>query len=63
MVGDQRVALWPDLEQAKQAAGARGKPIVLHVEAARLYHDGFELYLAEDGSWHTELVPIEYFQI
>ena len=44
------------------AVGQRyGKPVVLKVEALRMYQDGFVFFQAENGVWLTEKVPASYF--
>lgn len=47
-------------EQTALAVGQRhGKPIVLKIEALRMYQQGFKFYHAENGVWLVNDVPAE----
>lgn len=38
-----------------------GFPVVLKIEAARMYEDGFTFYCSENGVWLVDNVPSKYF--
>lgn len=37
-----------------------GKPVVLKIDAGRMYENGYKFYLSVNGVWLTEFVPFEY---
>lgn len=48
-------------EQTATAVGQRyGKPVVLKIEALRMYQQGFKFLQAENGVWLTGQVPPEF---
>jgi putative RNA 2'-phosphotransferase len=50
-------------EQTATAVGQRyGKPVVLRVKALLMFKQGFKFYLADNGVWLTESVPVAYLQ-
>lgn len=57
------VHLSKDIETAVKVGKRHGKPVVLKVDAGRMYTDGYEFYLSENGVWLTEDVPVEYISI
>ena len=54
------VHLSADKETAIKVGGRHGKPIVLTVNSAKMYEDGFIFYLSENNVWLTVSVPINY---
>lgn len=51
-------------EQTAVKVGSRhGKPVVLKIDAARMFKDGFKFYLSENGVWLTDFVPLRYIEI
>ncbi len=51
-------------EQTAIAVGQRyGKPVVLKIEALRMYQQGFKFFQAENGVWLTSSVPIEVLNL
>lgn len=41
--------------------GARhGNPVILEIDAGRMYNDGYKFYLSTNGVWLTKFVPFEY---
>ncbi len=52
------------LSQSRWEAGKvgqrHGRPIVLVIDAARMYADGSEFYLSANDVWLTDHVPAEY---
>jgi putative RNA 2'-phosphotransferase len=50
-------------EETATAVGQRyGKPVVLKVKALLMQQQGFTFYLADNGVWLTESVPIRFIQ-
>lgn len=48
-------------EQTAIAVGQRyGKPVVLKLEALRMYQQGFKFFQADNGVWLTESVPTPF---
>lgn len=48
-------------EQTAITVGQRyGKPVVLKIEALRMYQQGFKFFQAENGVWLTEQVSIKF---
>jgi putative RNA 2'-phosphotransferase len=54
------VHLSPNLETAIKVGGRRGDPIVLTIQSGKMYEDGYEFVVSENGVWLTKIVPIEY---
>lgn len=54
------VHLSADPDTAAQVGQRHGKPVVLRVEAGRMYLDGFVFYLSANGVWLTESAPVQY---
>jgi putative RNA 2'-phosphotransferase len=57
------VHLSADIETAKKVGSRRGSPIVLMIDATRMYEDGHEFYLSDNGVWLVDHVPSQYFSI
>jgi putative RNA 2'-phosphotransferase len=49
-----------DPDTAERVGQRHGKPVVLRVEAQRLFEDGFEFFRADNGVWLTDKVPAVY---
>lgn len=58
----RHVHLSADIETALQVGKRHGKPVVLTVDTAKMYKDGFEFYLSANKVWLTDKVPIGYLQ-
>jgi putative RNA 2'-phosphotransferase len=41
----------------------RDKPIILEINSAAMYADGFKFYLSENGVWLTDHVPLKYIKV
>lgn len=54
------VHLSADIETATKVGQRHGKPVVLHVDAAKMQQDGFIFYFSTNGVWLTEHVPVSY---
>jgi putative RNA 2'-phosphotransferase len=58
--GRQHVHLSPDEATAVTVGRRHGKPVVLRVRAGEMYRAGFPFYLAANGVWLTERVPLAF---
>lgn len=56
----QHVHLSLDRETAAKVGSRRGKPVILEIDAQKMYADGYAFFCSENGVWLTEHVPIEY---
>ncbi len=56
----QHVHLSMDRDTAVKVGGRHGSPVVLTVEAGKMFDVGISFYQAENGVWLTDLVPVEY---
>jgi len=56
------VHLSPDVTTAKKVGDRHGRAVVLVVNAAMMYADGFEFYCSDNGVWLVDRVPPEYLQ-
>ncbi|CAG0936927.1 putative RNA 2'-phosphotransferase [Thermoflexales bacterium] len=54
------VHLSPDAATARQVGARHGEPIVLGVNAGKMYAAGWTFYCAANGVWLTDQVPVEY---
>lgn len=59
----QHVHLSPDPETAVAVGRRHGKPVVLTVQAGRMYAAGHLFFLSANGVWLTDRVPTEYLLI
>lgn len=55
------VHLSTDRDTALKVGARHGVPIILTIQAGRMYQDGFEFFLSENGVWLTDVVPAKYF--
>lgn len=56
----QHVHLSSDRATAQQVGQRHGKPSMLLVDAERMFNDGFEFFLSDNGVWLTDHVPVAY---
>lgn len=54
------VHLSPDRETASRVGARRGKPLILTVDAKRMYENGHEFRVSANGVWLTQHVPGDY---
>jgi putative RNA 2'-phosphotransferase len=54
------VHLSKDVETATKVGARRGKPVILKVDAGRMYQDGHSFLLSANGVWLTDVVPPSY---
>lgn len=57
----QYVHLSMDESTAISVGQRHGKPVVLKVRSADMHERGYFFFLAENGVWLTEAVPVQYF--
>lgn len=50
------------VDTARQVGGRHGRPVVLHVDAARMHGDGFAFFVTANGVWLVEHVPASYLR-
>lgn len=52
-----------ETQKTAMSVGQRhGKPIVLLIEAQKMYQQGFRFYQADNGVWLTKYVPVEFIR-
>ena len=56
----QHVHLSATEETALKVGQRHGKPVVLKIDTATMHGDGFKFYLADNGVWLTDEVPVGY---
>jgi putative RNA 2'-phosphotransferase len=54
------VHLSPDHQTAIMVGRRHGKPIVLTIQAGRMYECGFQFFCSTNGVWLTERVPAQH---
>jgi len=54
------VHLSKDMETATKVGTRHGSPIILEVDAEKMYRDGYKFYLSDNDVWLTEKVPPQY---
>lgn len=58
----QHVHLSLDEATAINVGSRRGKPVILTVNAEKMYQDGLNIFLSANGVWLTDFVPTAYIQ-
>ncbi|MCL4205496.1 MAG: RNA 2'-phosphotransferase [Pirellulaceae bacterium] len=56
------VHLSPDIQTATKVGQRRGRPVVLVIEAGRMFREGHTFYRSENGVWLTDAVPPDYLR-
>ncbi|UXM94671.1 RNA 2'-phosphotransferase [Bartonella sp. HY329] len=59
----QKVHLSLDEVTAFKVAQRHGKPVILHIDAAKMHENGIAFWQAENGVWLTDFVPIDYISL
>ena len=54
------VHLSKDIETARKVGSRRGKPVILQVDAGKMYGAGLKFFLSANGVWLTEAVPTAF---
>lgn len=57
------VHLSKDLDTATKVGSRRGKPVILKIDAARMFRDGYPFYLSKNGVWLCDEVPVQYIEM
>lgn len=58
----QYVHLSKDKETAIKVGSRKGKPIILKIDAQKMFESGFKFYLSENNVWLTDEVPAKYIE-
>ena len=56
----QHVHLSATIETAKNVGSRRGKPVILSIDACKMYKDGYPFFLSTNGVWLTDSVEFKY---
>ena len=56
------VHLSNDERTASMIGQRRGKPVILVIEANRMFREGYPFYQSENGVWLTDSVPVTYLR-
>lgn len=56
----QYVHLSDEIKMANSVGQRHGKPVILKVQAQKMFEEGFKFYKAVNGVWLTANVPVEY---
>lgn len=59
----QYVHLSKDMDTAFDVGRRHGEPIVYMINAHKMWEEGYEFFLSENGVWLTKEVPVEYLNI
>lgn len=54
------VHLSKNMETANKVGTRHGSPVILEVDAEKMYKDGYKFYLSDNGVWLTKEVPSKY---
>ena len=57
------VHLSADKETAEKVGSRHGEPVVLTIDAKKMYEDGKKFYLSNNGVWLTSYVAPQYFKV
>ena len=57
------VHLSSDIDTAIEVGKRHGEPVVLGIDAIRMYEEGYKFYLSENGVWLTDCVPNRFLSI
>ena len=58
----QHVHLSQDLNTATKVGSRHGKPVILKIDALKMYKSGYAFYISKNRVWLTDHVPIEFIQ-
>ncbi|WP_053957478.1 RNA 2'-phosphotransferase [Inediibacterium massiliense] len=59
----QYVHLSTNIEIAKIVGKRRGIPVILKIEAGKMYLDGYQFYLSKNKVWLCDYVPNKYISV
>jgi putative RNA 2'-phosphotransferase len=57
------VHLSADTETARAVGARYGKPVILLVDAGRMFDKGFKFYVSANGVWLVDAVPPEFLKV
>ena len=57
------VHLSKDIATARKVGARRGKPVILCIDAAGMFQDGYQFFVSANGVWLTDGVPPHYLRI
>lgn len=58
-----QVHLSADMDTALIVGARHGRPVIIVVDAGKMYKDGYKFYLSENGVWLTDIVPCQYLKV
>ena len=48
------------METAKKVGSRHGAPVVLNIDAARMFADGYGFFVSANGVWLVDNAPVRY---
>ena len=58
----QHVHLSKELDTAINVGKRHGKVVILELDTKKMFEEGYEFYLSENGVWLTDVVPNKYLK-
>lgn len=58
----QYIHLSANKDTAESVGQRRGKPVILKINAHKMFQDGYKFYRSQNGVWLTDHVPSKYIQ-
>ena len=58
----QHVHLSKEISTAIAVGKRHGKVVLLEIDSKKMFDNGYEFYLSENGVWLTDVVPVEYLK-
>jgi putative RNA 2'-phosphotransferase len=59
----QHVHLSADIQTATKVGSRRGTPVILVINARKMFQDGCSFYLSDNNVWLTDAVPSKYISL
>ncbi len=59
----QHVHLSIDYETAVAVGQRHGKPVVLMIKSGKMFNDGYQFYVSDNGVWLTSTVPLQFIDV
>lgn len=56
------VHLSSDKLTANNVGARHGIPVIYHIDAKKMFNDGYKFYMSTNGVWLTKEVPVEYLR-
>lgn len=57
----QYVHLSSDIETATKVGARHGEVVVIEIDAKKMFEDGFDFFISDNGVWLTKVVSPKYF--